>query len=403
MRELNPLEELYLARDTDCTVGHFGRLLLFDTPGAKEVSLDAIRAHLAERLPHILPLRWTLASDPARTGRHRLVEAGAPDLARHVHEAAVAPPGGTREIARLVAHLNARLLDRAHPLWELHVLRGTPAGRLAVFLKVHHAIVDGVAARDVWRLLFGPAGDVTSPSDPPAERGIGGAEAESTAVPEPEPVPDAPWTRFNNPLCGERDVAFASLDAEPLDAARRAAGATLTEGLLATTAGALRSWLGERDELPGEPLVTSLPALIRSSAESAFRVNRLWTLTLQLPTDEPDPMRRLRAARDMLHAAKLRVSHGPRSSPYLDWPGPPLNLSLSSISPPPAPLALCGAPLASSHSFGMLGAAGLNITYTPRPGRVDFGVHVDRRQGDGGWSIVAALETSMDELELALA
>lgn len=399
MRELTRVEEMFLAMDAGPTVGHSGVMFLFDASAAEggEISTEAINAQLAERLPHILPMRAQLG--PAASG-HRLVEAQAVDLAHHVREARVAPPGRSRELARLASELNSTPLDRDRPLWEMHVMRGTPADRLAVLFKLHHAVIDGIGMQDMWRRLLGPAAQAQAPALVPREQGLQAAVEDHGPAAEPPPVP---WTRFNQPLCGERDFAFASLDAAPVDAARKAADATFTEALLAVVAGGLRSWLADRGELPAEPLVTSVPASTRSRDETVLEGNRLRVVTLPLPTDEPDPARRVVAARDALRAARRRERDPARARVPARGPGAVNNVAVAALARPPVPLALCGAPLVSSYALTLLGPAGLHIGCNTTPGLINLGVHVDRRQGDGAWSIVAALETSADELELALA
>jgi WS/DGAT/MGAT family acyltransferase len=44
----------------------------------------------------------------------------------------------------LVSDLYPPLLDRSRPLWEAYVVDGLERGRMAVFVKAHHALADGV-------------------------------------------------------------------------------------------------------------------------------------------------------------------------------------------------------------------------------------------------------------------
>ena len=48
-------------------------------------------------------------------------------------------------------------LDRARPLWELHVVDGLADGQVGLVTKMHHALVDGVAAVDVGTVLLDPS------------------------------------------------------------------------------------------------------------------------------------------------------------------------------------------------------------------------------------------------------
>ena len=68
------------------------------------------------------------------------------DYDHHVRHSAVPQPGRIRELLQLTSRWHGSLLDRHRPLWEAHVVEGLADGRIAVYSKIHHAIVDGVAA-----------------------------------------------------------------------------------------------------------------------------------------------------------------------------------------------------------------------------------------------------------------
>ena len=68
------------------------------------------------------------------------------DYDYHVRHSAVPQPGRIRELLQLTSRWHGSLLDRHRPLWEAHVVEGLPDGRIAVYTKVHHSMVDGVSA-----------------------------------------------------------------------------------------------------------------------------------------------------------------------------------------------------------------------------------------------------------------
>ena len=45
----------------------------------------------------------------------------------------------------MIAQLHAVPLDRSRPLWEYHFIEGLEDGGFAVYIKVHHSTMDGVA------------------------------------------------------------------------------------------------------------------------------------------------------------------------------------------------------------------------------------------------------------------
>ena len=47
-------------------------------------------------------------------------------------------------------------LDRSRPLWEILVVDSATRGRTALVVKMHHALVDGIAAIGVGTIIFDP-------------------------------------------------------------------------------------------------------------------------------------------------------------------------------------------------------------------------------------------------------
>ena len=64
----------------------------------------------------------------------------------HVRHSALPQPGRYRELFALVSRLHSTLLDRSRPLWEVHLIEGLQNDQFAIYSKMHHAAIDGVAA-----------------------------------------------------------------------------------------------------------------------------------------------------------------------------------------------------------------------------------------------------------------
>src|ERR1700737_3894877 len=86
----------------------------------------------------------------------------------------------------LVGRVMSQNLDRAKPLWEMWVVEGLDEGKWALVSKVHHCMVDGVAATDLMSVLLDaerdpplPAPDAWTP-----EPGPGGARLLAEAIVE---------------------------------------------------------------------------------------------------------------------------------------------------------------------------------------------------------------------------
>ena len=81
-----------------------------------------------------------------------------------------------RGLSRLAGEFLTQPLDRSRPLWSILVVPRAGTGRAAVLGKVHHAMVDGLAAVELGMLLFDLAPDAAlpepadwrpAPADPP--------------------------------------------------------------------------------------------------------------------------------------------------------------------------------------------------------------------------------------------
>ena len=66
------------------------------------------------------------------------------DLDYHIRHSALPYPGGERELGVLVSRLHSHPLDMTRPLWEAHLIEGLENNRFALYIKMHHALIDGV-------------------------------------------------------------------------------------------------------------------------------------------------------------------------------------------------------------------------------------------------------------------
>src|SRR5205814_9916708 len=71
------------------------------------------------------------------------------DLDYHVRRSALPSPGDERELGILVSRLHGQPVDFHRPPWEVHLIEGLEGGRFAIYVKVHHALVDGYSAMKI--------------------------------------------------------------------------------------------------------------------------------------------------------------------------------------------------------------------------------------------------------------
>ena len=135
---------------------HVGGVLVVDGQVEREALVERVR----ERI-HLIPRYRMRLEDVAPLGVAYPVWEEDPqfDPDRHVRRVGVPAPGGDAELCELVGDLMSERLDRSRPLWQIIVAQGLEGGRTAVIAKMHHALVDGIAAVDVGTITLDPTPD----------------------------------------------------------------------------------------------------------------------------------------------------------------------------------------------------------------------------------------------------
>ena len=143
--QLPGLDAAFLGLEAPRQSGHVGSLVVLD-PSGLDVPFDLahLRALVAERLPRLGHFRRRLKHVPLGLDRPYWVDDVDFDLAYHVRELALAAPGTQDILLDAVARVHERPLDLTRPLWECYVISGLEGDKVAIYTKVHHAMIDGV-------------------------------------------------------------------------------------------------------------------------------------------------------------------------------------------------------------------------------------------------------------------
>ena len=348
------------------------------------------------------------------------------DLEHHVRSV-VAPPGsGSAFVDDVASETAGRPLDRDRPLWEFTVVTGVdgPGGATAALVaKVHHSLVDGVAALGMLASLLDldaevpprriddrvPApvgtGRTRDVVDAPARaaRALTGLArtAWRTAGAWRDPVdrpgvPRAPRVGISGSLSSRRSLVGIDLPLAELEALRAEHGVTFNDLGVAVVAGAVRRWLAATGDLPAQPLVAAVPVSVRG--HRGGEGNAVSLLLVTLPTNVADGPERIRTVAAALTSAKAtHETVGPRALDDLaavaPWPllaglfrafsdlgladrlPPAVNLSVTSVAGPPLTLFMGGSRLTACTAFGpILDSVGLNVTVISYADRVAIGV-----------------------------
>jgi len=144
-KRIPPLDLMFLLTETPNNPKHVGAVLSFDLPaGRGREMLDRIVASYRAAKP-LAPFSYV--PQLLGVGMPQWKSAGEIDSHYHVQHLALPPGANESDLYKLVEDLHETVLDRNRPLYRLWVIEGLNGGRsFAIYLKIHHAIVDGASA-----------------------------------------------------------------------------------------------------------------------------------------------------------------------------------------------------------------------------------------------------------------
>src|SRR3954452_5957349 len=116
------------------------------------------------------------------------------DLEYHVRHSALPKPGRIRELLDLCGRLHGTRLALERPLWEVHVIEGLRDGRVAMYTKMHHALIDGVSSMRLLQSVLSESPDETgmAPMWSAVHARKGARRAAAHQHPEEPQEPDEP-------------------------------------------------------------------------------------------------------------------------------------------------------------------------------------------------------------------
>ena len=385
------------------------------------------------------------------------------DIEHHVRHSALPRPGRVRELLELCSRLHSTRLAWERPLWEATVIEGLRDGRVAMYTKTHHALVDGVSAMRLLQSVLTtdpdkrgmPApwaarpesrsrtketsGDGGNLSELPvaALRSALGVTAEAAGMPsalvktlrkslrnETSSLSlYAPRTMFNQTITGSRRFAAQDWPIERLRGIGKATGTTLNDVVIAMCSGAMRTYLLELDALPDSTLVAMVPVGLnakQSAVASAEGGNAVGSVMVQLATDKHDPADRLEAIHRSMKDGKEALSsmtpvqilamsaigQAPAIlTPLLRMQGiirPPYNLIISNVPGPRTTHYWNGAELLGTYPLSIpINGMALNITCTSYDGKMCFGLTGCRRTVPHLQRLLGYLDDEIGALEKA--
>ncbi len=354
MQQLSGMDSLFLASEDGRQHMHIAALGIYDPSSAPGGSLrfKTMLDFFSEKINEVPFFRRRLVTAPFGLDRPYWIDDASIDVEYHVRHLSLPSPGDWRQLMIQVARLHSQPLDRSRPLWEVYIIggldnvEGVKEGSFAMYLKMHHAAVDGQAASklievlhsttpeykpaqetsivfadrepgnvelvarsvinrgrqaiNATRLAFSASRSAVDLSRKHGAKALEIAQAallEWTASPE---LPAAPafgnaaassHNRFDQSISPHRIIDAVGLPLEKCKVIREAIkGVTINDIFMATTGGAVRRYLQAHDELPDKSLNAMMPM---AAAQKGNTANSVSMTIIGICTDIEDPIDRL--------------------------------------------------------------------------------------------------------------
>jgi diacylglycerol O-acyltransferase / wax synthase len=226
--------------------------------------------------------------------------------------------------------------------------------------------------------------------------------------------PARPVAPFNDPISPQRTLGLLSRPLGELVRLKRHFGVKLNDVLLAVSAGGVRGYLRKHETEP-RCLKTMVPVNFRPPGAENELGNRIAFIFVDLPCDEPDPVRRLRrihaATADRKRAGEPEGAEAVIRSISLT-PAPlqrlvshaiasprTFNLVVSNIPGPPEPLYMRGCRLAEAYPVVPIADRhALSIGVTTVGEGAYFGLYADSETIPDVGALAGCIDSAVDEL-----
>jgi WS/DGAT/MGAT family acyltransferase len=282
------------------------------------------------------------------------------DIQAHVHRIALPAPGDQKTLQDLVSDLMSTPLDFTKPPWQMHIIENYEEG-CAIFMRLHHAIADGMALIYVLLSLtdMTPEASLNHPTieKPPAiadgtPGGMVGALFKQTTtmlntsrrltkrvakeyvatLQQPSRAfdlaakstdvalaagrlvfrPPDPETIYRGKLGVSKRAAWSRpLRLKEVKAIKHATGATVNDVLISAMVGGLRRYLiGRGEDVEGLNFRAAVPVNLRKEHEMGTLGNKFGLVYLSLPVGIADPTARLQEVRQRM----IRLKNTPEAA-----------------------------------------------------------------------------------------
>jgi|MudIll2142460700_1097286.scaffolds.fasta_scaffold37779_2 WS/DGAT/MGAT family acyltransferase len=394
------------------------------------------------------------------------------DLDLHLARTALPGAGSSADLKRLVGRLASTALDASRPLWQMHLVDNYNGGQ-ALIIRIHHCIADGIALIGVllaltsddpteggtepaavrikatrsagaWDAVLRPFTEATVKAiDSTSDAAVRALHASAALLEHPDSVGEAAGDAARLAAQVAKDLAGIALmenDAvtslkgvpsgskvvawnEPLaladvKAVCKALGCSVNDVLLASVAGAIRSYLEQQgEEVDGIELRAMVPVNLRDPRKWKELGNKFGLVPLLLPVGIANPIARVYEVRRRMDQLKQSytavLTMGilgaaglvPRAlqKQALDFLAKKATAVMTNVPGPEQPLYMAGAQVRRMMFWvPQSGNIGIGVSILSYAGGVQFGLIADKRLCDDPQRIIDRFEPEFEKLVLTL-
>jgi diacylglycerol O-acyltransferase len=432
MTWLSTIDGGFLLTESHHSPKHIGILIEFELPKGKGKAwlrkmLDEMRQippgfPFNQRVKSLAGLRYELELDEQL------------EIDYHVRHTVLPSPGNNKQLLDVLGRMHANLLDRDRPLWEFHLIEGLSGRRFGFYVKIHHALCDGITfGHWLEDCTSKNSGDESSP--PIWKRNQNQDEADGRDLDYLQLIIDgvknlggginaaigiskltakmiqrrffekdthialplsAPKTSINVPTGAARSLSFTSYSLEELRAIGKSQGGSINDVIMTMCDLAMNRYFEQHGDCPEGPLVAYMPVNIRTDDDEGDG-NLVTLLQVKLASSHQEPLAAFEEVRESIVSARQVFSGIPRTAVQyyslmvalmslfeevlkLDKILPPVNnLVISNVPGPQETMYFRGAEIVGMYPISTLPPiTALNVTAASYAGRLYFGLIAGR-------------------------
>lgn len=446
---MSRVDTAWLRMERSTNLMMISSVMMFETP----LALDRLKKIIKERFLAYPRFRQKVVE--STLGPHWENDADF-DIDWHVQLSALPGRGGKRELERFVSQMASTPIDQSKPLWQFHLVERYGGGS-ALVGRIHHCYADGIALVQVLLSMtdvearpqkaepltkrwlkkeehakvaqrVGAIGRYVQLGEKVFEKGmdfyrdpsLAGVLANEGMELAKElayalALEDDPATVLKMPLGVSKRCAWAEpLSLADVKAVGRAFRCTVNDVLLASVAGALRSYLIERGEvLDGRNIRCTVPVNLRPLEHAKQLGNHFGLVFLELPVGEPNPiarlekvaasMRQLRKSRQAIMAFGLLAALGMAPTSLqrvaLELFSRKASAVATNVPGPQSPLFLAGSKIKDMMFWvPQTGGIGIGVSILSYNAQVHFGLIADAKLMPDPDSVIKRFEPEFEKL-----